>query len=58
MEKYIDINTLIARLGISRTTAYALVNRPDFPTTRIGKKIIISESALKVWLDNGGTEQK
>ena len=58
MEKYMTVEMLTERLGISRTTAYSLVKRPDFPSTRIGKKIVISETALQAWLDNGGTKQK
>lgn len=56
--KYLDVKMMMERLDICRTTAYALVKRPDFPATRIGKKIVISEAALQAWLDNGGTEQR
>ena len=58
MEKYMTVEMLRERLGISRSTAYNLVKRPDFPSIQVGKKIIISETALQAWLDNGGTKQK
>ncbi len=38
-------------LGISRNTAYDLVNRPDFPKYRVGKKIIISKKHFIKWMD-------
>jgi excisionase family DNA binding protein len=41
-------------LGISRTTAYALVKQPDFPTFRSGSRIKISKKALFDWMAGGG----
>lgn len=38
-------------LGISRNKAYELANRTDFPTYRIGKKIIISKKHFIAWMD-------
>ena len=40
-------------LGISRTTAYALVKQPDFPTFRSGSRIKISKQALFDWMAGG-----
>ena len=37
-------------LGISRPTAYTLANRDDFPSIRIGKRIIIPRDAFVKWL--------
>lgn len=37
-------------LGISRTTAYALVNREDFPAFRSGNRIKVSKAALFEWM--------
>lgn len=42
-------------LGISRSTAYALSRRADFPTARIGQRIVIPVDALQDWLNRGGT---
>ncbi len=39
-------------LGISRNKAYELVNRPDFPKYRAGRKIIISKKHFIQWMDN------
>ena len=58
MEKCLSVAELIKVLNCNRGTAYALVKTPGFPAARIGKKIVIPESALREWLANGGTEQK
>ena len=44
-------STVAEVMGLSRTKAYALVNRPDFPKLRVGKKIIIIKSHFIRWLD-------
>lgn len=56
--QYITIKELMGMLHISRTTAYALTRRADFPTTRIGKRVVIPEDALREWLERGGTEPR
>lgn len=37
-------------LGISRTTAYALVNQNGFPAFRSGNRIKVSKEALFEWM--------
>lgn len=37
-------------LGIGRNTAYELVKRDDFPSIRIGRRIVIPVDALREWL--------
>lgn len=44
----VELSTI---LGISRNKAYELANRTDFPTYRVGKKIIISKKHFIVWMD-------
>ena len=44
-------NQLAEILGISRNKAYELANRPDFPTYRMGRKIIISKKHFIQWMD-------
>ena len=44
----IELSTI---LGISRNKAYELANRIDFPTYRVGKKIIISKKHFIAWMD-------
>ena len=58
MERYLNAKEITEALNISRTTAYALMKRADFPSTRIGRKIVVSEIALREWLERGGTAQE
>ena len=39
-------------LGIGRNAAYQLCNRADFPTVRVGHKVIIPMDALRRWLED------
>ena len=38
-------------LGISRPTLYTLLNRSDFPSFRVGNRILISVAGLQAWID-------
>lgn len=38
-------------LGISRPTLYQLLNRQDFPSFRIGSRVLISVAGLQEWID-------
>lgn len=38
-------------LGVSRQTAYNLIHRADFPTLRIGKRVLIPKKQLEAWMD-------
>lgn len=51
-----SVEELQKALGISRSSAYDLVRREDFPIARIGKRIVIPVDALREWLARGGTE--
>lgn len=37
-------------LGLGRSTVYALMQRSDFPTVRIGRKILVPIAELQHWL--------
>ena len=39
-------------LGISRQSAYALLQRGDFSYTIVGNKYIVSKKSFDAWLDN------
>lgn len=56
--KYLDARGVMKQTGLGRNTVYAMFNMPGFPSTRIGKRIIVAEDALYAWLDRGGTEPK
>ena len=38
-------------LGISRSAAYNLMHRDDFPSFRIGKRWLVQDSSLHEWLE-------
>ena len=38
-------------LHISRPIAYELVKEPDFPSFRIGKRILVNRLGLQRWID-------
>lgn len=38
-------------MGIGRSGAYALFNREDFPTIRIGRRLLVSRDAFLRWLE-------
>lgn len=37
-------------LGVSRPTLYTLLNRSDFPSFRVGGRILISVDGLRDWI--------
>ena len=45
-------------LGISKPTMYDLVHKGTIPSITVGRKILISRTALIDWLENGGTHGK
>lgn len=45
-------------LGISRAKAYQLFHRKDFPTIKIGKRLLVSRDRFFTWLDSQCQEQK
>ena len=38
-------------LGISRTTAYEIVQQPDFPAFTIGRRVLVSRDGLMKWIE-------
>ncbi|WP_078096973.1 helix-turn-helix domain-containing protein [Agathobaculum desmolans] len=38
-------------LGISKSAAYNLMHREDFPSFRIGRRWLIQESCLNAWIE-------
>ena len=37
-------------LGISRPSLYALLDRPGFPSFRVGRRVLISREGLASWV--------
>lgn len=51
MEKTtMSVQELFAQMGISLPKAYELVKEPDFPTIKVGARILIPIEAYKEWL--------
>lgn len=55
VRKYLNVTDVQSILGIGRSTAYALMRRADFPTTRLGRKMVVDSAALDTWAAQGGT---
>ena len=50
MPLVLEVSDIQRIMGISRTTAYELVHRPDFPAFRSGRLIRISREAFFEWM--------
>ena len=51
MEKTtMSVQELAAQMGISLPKAYELVKESDFPTIRVGTRILIPVEAYREWL--------
>lgn len=51
MDKFALSTTEAAEmLGISRPTLYTLINRADFPSFRVGSRVLISAEGLREWV--------
>lgn len=52
LNNYLVLNVaeLAMFLKISKSSAYALIRRSDFPKVKINKRIVIPVEALKDWL--------
>lgn len=38
-------------LGVSRPTLYQLLNRDDFPSFRVGNRVLVSVAGLQEWIE-------
>ena len=47
----LNADQLAQVLGISRAGAYQLMHAKDFPTIRIGKRMVVPKEMLSKWLD-------
>ena len=48
----LSVRELADQLGVSLPVAYELVRRSDFPSLRIGGRILIPTNRFHVWLDS------
>ncbi|MBR2075003.1 MAG: helix-turn-helix domain-containing protein [Fibrobacter sp.] len=45
-------------LGLSRPTVYRLIDRPDFPSVRVGSRVLIPCGLLQEWLEEQATRKE
>ena len=55
MINYLSVDMVAEVLHLSRSSAYALFRRKDFPTVSVGHRLYVAEPELQKWLENGGT---
>ena len=46
----LNVKQLADLLGVSESSAYELVQEDDFPSVRIGKRIVIPKEELHQWI--------
>lgn len=55
----LSVKQLVDLLGVSDSTIYELIQEPDFPSLRIGKRIVVPKEELRSWIAShtqGGTK--
>ena len=46
----LNVKQLADLLGVSDSSVYELIQEDDFPSLRIGKRIVIPKEELRVWI--------
>lgn len=46
----LNVKQLADLLGVSDSSAYELIQEDDFPSLRIGKRIVIPKEELREWI--------
>ena len=49
---FINAATLAQLFGVSRASAYELMSEKDFPSFRIGKRILVMKENLVKWIES------
>ena len=47
---FYNAEDLMSILHVGRNTAYSLMNARDFPSIRIGKKLVVRKEAFEEWI--------
>ena len=47
---FLNAKTMAQVLGISTTGAYELLQRSDFPTLRIGSRVMVPKESFLMWV--------
>lgn len=53
----LTVKELAEELNISRNTAYQLADQKDFPSFRIGRRLLINRAMLQDWLNQNSLTQ-
>lgn len=58
MPQIMNVKEVSAFLGIPQSTTYDLMHRADFPTLRVGARLLVSRANLLKWMleHTNGTE--
>ena len=48
---FLNAEQVAAVLGIAPSSAYELMHQPDFPTLRIGKRIVVPKEKFIQWVE-------
>ena len=48
---YLNAETVAKLFGISISSAYELIREKDFPSVRIGKRLIVPKENLQAWVE-------
>lgn len=49
---FLNVATVAKVLGISTSTCYELMHEKDFPSIKIGSRILVPRDKFKAWLDD------
>ena len=58
MSEVMSVKEVAEFLNINANSAYALVKREDFPSIRIGKRIIVPKESFYEWLNKEANKKK
>ena len=53
----LTVKEFAEELNISRNTAYQLADQKDFPSFRIGRRLLINRAMLQEWLNQNASSQ-
>ena len=46
----LSVKQLVALMGVSDSSIYELIQEDDFPSLRIGKRIVVPKQELRKWI--------
>ena len=48
---FLNVNDLSSAIGIAPSSCYELMHEKDFPTIRIGKRLVVPKDKFLIWVD-------